>query len=176
MGAPKPWLRAAISAFLLFHLLGVVAAPNPNSYLYASIAPLYRPYMNALGLGHTWGFFAPEPAAPPMYIDYIVDKLDGSSISGRFPEEGSPFFFRDRQNRRMTLSRFILSADDNIRNMFVRRFCLQNKDQVQQIRLWRTVATQVSLEQVKKGEKRMTDAAEHKIEVLGTYYCPEKLE
>lgn len=149
--------------------------PNPASYLTKELSPVYRPYMNYLGLAHTWGFFAPEPVAPPMFIDYIIDKKGGGQISGRFPDEKDPFFFRDRQNRRLSLSRFIMSSDDNIRNMFVRYHCLHEKA-LDSIRLWRVVLTQPSLEEVKKGEKRMTDPADYKIEVLGTYYCPEKLE
>lgn len=169
-------MRLALTAFLLFHLLGVLVAPNPNSFLYQSIAPVYRPYMNALGLGHTWGFFAPEPVSPPMYIDYIVDHTDGTQDSGRFPEENNPYFFRDRYNRRLTLSRFILASDENIRNMFIRRFCLPDSSRIRQVRLWRSVGSQPSLDEVRRGERKVTESAQFKVEVLGTYYCPERLE
>lgn len=163
-----------ISAFLIFHLLGVLLAPNPASYLSQSLAFIYRPYMNVFGLAHTWGFFAPEPISPPMYIDYILEQKGGPVISGRFPDQVDPFFFRDRHNRRMSLSKFILSTDDNIRNMFVRYLCQKNPDTVS-MRLWRVLTTQPSLDMVQRGEKRMTDPVDTKIEVLGTYYCPEKL-
>jgi hypothetical protein len=168
-------MRLAVSCALLFHLGGVLLMPNPASYLTQALSPVYRPYMNYLGLAHTFGFFAPEPVAPPMYIDYIIDKKGGQQISGRFPDEKDPFFFRDRQNRRMSLSRFIMNSDDNIRNMFVRYHCIHEKD-LESIRLWRVTLTQPSLDDVKQGKKRMTDPADYKIEVLGTYYCPEKLE
>jgi hypothetical protein len=72
----------------------------------------------------------------------------------------------------MALSKFILSTDANIKNMFVRYLCLQEKD-VLSINLWRVMATQPSLAMVQSGEKKITDPVNFKIEVLGTYYCPE---
>ncbi len=93
-------------------------------------------------------------------------------MSGRFPDEVDPFFFRDRQNRRMSLSKFILSTDDNIRNMYVRYLCKEHPDTTS-MRLWRVLTTQPSLEMVQKGIKKMTDPVDYKIEVLGTYYCAE---
>ena len=166
-------MRLALSAFLVFHLLGVLSSPNPSSYLNQTLSTVYRPYMNFLGLAHTWGFFAPEPVSPPMYLDYIIEKKGGEQISGRFPDEKDPFFFRDRQNRRMSLTRFIASTDENIRSMFIHYLC-EKETNIESIRLWRVMLTSPSLEDVQKGKKRMTDPADYKIEVLGTYYCPEK--
>jgi hypothetical protein len=174
MDFKRPWIRLAVSVFLFFHLFGVLIAPNPGSFLSQSLAFIYRPYLNALGLAHTWGFFAPEPVSPPMYIDYVIDRKNGGPVNGRFPDEVSPFFFRDRQNRRMSLSKFILSTDDNIKNMFVHYLCSQEKD-ILSMNLWRVVGTQPSLQMVQEGKKKMTDPVDFKIEVLGTYYCPEKL-
>lgn len=172
MGSKWNWFKPAISAFLLFHLLGVFIIPNQNSFLTNSLSFVYRPYLNFLGLAHSWGFFAPEPISPPMYIDYVIQKSDGNSVTGRFPDEVNPYFFRDRHNRRMSLSKFILSSDDNIRNMFVRYLCIQESP-LDSIKLWRVVGTQPSLQMVQRGEKKMTDPVDFKIEVLGTYYCPE---
>lgn len=168
-------MRLAVSCAILFHLGGVLITPNQASYLTQAFAPVYRPYMNYLGLASSWGFFAPEPMAPPMYIDYIIDQKGGRQISGRFPEEKDPYFFRDRQNRRTALSRFIMASDDHIRNMFVRYHCLHTPD-FESIRLWRVTFTQSNIDDVKSGKKKLTDPADYKIEVLGTYYCPEKLE
>lgn len=169
----KGWPRYLVSAFLVFHLVGVLTSPNPYSYLSQSISKVYRPYMNFFGLGSTWGFFAPEPISPPMYIDYTLEMKDGAPLSGRFPDEVNPFFFRDRHNRRMSMSRFIASSDDNVRNMFVRYLCHTNPGMTSG-KLWRVVGTQPSLDMVQKGEKKMTDPVEFKIDVLGTYYCTEE--
>lgn len=172
MTSTNYWFRLVVSAFLAFHLLGVLLAPNPASFLGQALSPVYRPYLNFLGLAHTWGFFAPEPISPPLYIDYVVEKKNAPPVSGRFPPENNPYFFRDRHNRRMALSKFILSTDANIKNMFVRYLCLREKD-VLSIKLWRVMATQPSLAMVQSGEKKITDPVDFKIEVLGTYYCPE---
>lgn len=168
-------MRLAISAFLCFHLFGVFVTPNPRSYLNQSVSAVVRPYMNYLGLGFTWGFFAPEPVSPPMFIDYVIAKKGGGEISGRFPKDPDPYFFRDRQNRRLALSRFIMNNDDYIRNMFVRYQCLHEQE-IESMRLWRVTLTQPTLEDVQAGKKKMTDAGDYKIEVLGTYYCPEDLK
>lgn len=173
MNVSKPWIRLLLSCFIVFHLVGVLLAPNPLSYLTQSLAFVYRPYTNFLGLAHTWGFFAPEPIYPPMYIDYAIEKNGGTPVEGRFPDEKNPYFFRDRHNRRMSMSRFILSSDEFIKNMFVRYLCLGESD-VRVVKLWRVLTTQPSLQMVQKGEKKMTDPVDVKIEVLGDYYCPEK--
>ena len=167
------WGRRLISAALLFHLLGVLVAPNPSSYLAQSVSFLYRPYLSFFGLGSTWSFFAPEPFYLPVYIDYVVNRPDKQPVSGRFPDEQNPYLFRDRYNRRIALTRVILLSDDNIRNMFVNHLCHEYPD-MENANLWRVMATEPSLDMVQKGERKITDAAETKIEVLGTYYCPEK--
>lgn len=161
-----------ISIALLFHLIGALVTPNASSYLRAELAPIYRPYMNFLGLSHTWGFFAPEPISPPLYIDYVLEQKGGQNISGRFPAVKNPYFFRDRHNRRMSLSKYIVSSDDNIRNMFMNYLC-HKYPLTTEAKLWRVVGTQPSLEMVQKGEKKITDTVDYKIEILGTYYCQE---
>jgi hypothetical protein len=158
---------------LIFHLFGILNSPNPGSYLNQSISFIYRPYIHFFGLQNTWGFFAPEPMSPPMYIDYTMEFKDGQSESGRYPPEQNPYFFRDRYNRRMSMSRFILGSDDNLRNMFMNYLCHEHRDLLS-AKLWRVVGTQPTLQMVQSGEKKMTDAVDFKIEVLGTYYCPEK--
>jgi len=165
--------KILISLFLLFHLFGVFLTPNPRSFLANAVSPIYRPYMNFLGLQHTWGFFAPEPLSPPLYIDYVLDQKNAPAITGRFPSEKSPFFFRDRQNRRMSLAKFLASSEDHLRNMFMNHLCNQYPETTQ-ARLWRVTITQASLEMVRSGKKKITDPVDSKIEILGTFYCLEK--
>ncbi|HEY8280102.1 MAG TPA: hypothetical protein VIH99_10790 [Bdellovibrionota bacterium] len=169
---PSVRTRILLSAFLAFHLLGILVAPNPNSFLASKLLPIYRPYLNVLGLASTWSFFAPEPFYHPMYIDYVVNFRHKMPVSSRFPDEQNPYFLRDRYNRRLSLTRIMLSSDGNMKNMFVHYLCGQFPE-MESANLWRVVATEPSLEQVQKGEKKITDAADLKIEVLGTYYCPE---
>lgn len=167
------WGRRILSAFLLFHLLGVLAAPNPSSYLAQTISPVYRPYLNFFGLASTWSFFAPEPFYLPVYIDYVINRPDKMPVSGRFPDEVNPYVFRDRYNRRISLTRIMLMTDDNVRNMFVHWLCERYPD-MESANLSKVLATEPTLEMVRKGEKKITDPADFKIEILGTYYCPEE--
>jgi hypothetical protein len=167
------WGRRIVSVLLLFHLFGVVNAPNPSSYLSQAIAPVYKPYLAFFGLGSTWSFFAPEPFYLPVFIDYVINRKNKMPVSGRFPDEVSPYVMRDRYNRRLALARIIMMSDESIRNMFVGWLCRQYPD-MENANLWKVMATEPSLEQVQKGLKKITDPAELKIEVLGTFYCPEK--
>ena len=152
--------------------MGSLIAPNPTSYLSHALSGVYRPYLSFLGLASTWSFFAPEPFYHPIYIDYVVNRKDKMPVSGRFPEEKNPYFLRDRYNRRIGLARIILASDDNVRNMFVHYLCQEYPD-MESANLWRVLATEPSLEMVRKGEKKITDPADFKIEILGTYFCPE---
>ena len=72
----------------------------------------------------------------------------------------------------ISLTRIILMSDENIRNMFVHWLCEQYPD-MESANLSKVMATEPSLEMVRKGEKKITDPADFKIEILGTYYCPE---
>ncbi|MCO5141833.1 MAG: hypothetical protein M9962_01940 [Oligoflexia bacterium] len=166
-------IKILISAFLLFHLLGVVTSPNQSSFLTQSLLEIYRPYMTTLGLFHSWGFFAPEPVSPPIYIDYLLERKNGTTESKRFPNEVSPYFFRDRQNRRLTLSKFILTSDDSVKSTLVRYLCNTEKD-VSSVKIWRVMYQQPSLESVKSGKIKMTDSDKFHIHPFGTYYCPDK--
>ncbi len=165
------WGRRAISLFLVFHLLGILIAPNPGSFLSLSLRPVYEPYLSLLGLASKWAFFAPEANYPPLYIDYVVNQKSKMPVSGRFPQNENPYFWRDRYTRRITLARFILANEENVRNMFVPYLCLEYPD-MESVNLWRVLATEPTLEMVQKGTKKITDPAEFKIEVLGIYYCP----
>lgn len=57
----SPRLRALASLGLAWHVCGLLIAPAPPSALAAVAWPVYRPYLERLGLNHAWGLFAPEP-------------------------------------------------------------------------------------------------------------------
>jgi hypothetical protein len=73
----------------------------------------------------------------------------------------------------MTLSRFLLINETNMREMLVRYLCIHNPG-VTNLKLWKMVGYTPSLEQVRSGEKRMTDPIEWKITPLGDQFCPEQ--
>jgi hypothetical protein len=166
-------MRRFVSAFLLFHLLGVLTAPNKISFLSEALSPVYKPYLNLLGLASTWSFFAPEPFYAPLHIDYAIERASGMPITDRFPPAENPYFFRDRFNRRISLTRYFTHTEGNLKGMFVHYLCGQYPD-LTSVKIWGVMATANSLEQVQKQNRRITDPAELKTEVLGTHYCGER--
>jgi len=172
MLAANAWGRRLISAFLLFHLLGVLTAPNKVSFLTQSLNPVYQPYLNLLGLASTWSFFAPEPFYAPVHIDYTIERKSGMPVSSRFPPAENPYFFRDRFNRRLSLTRFLLASEGNLKGMFVHYLCREYPD-LDSVKLWGVMATVNSLQQVQLGDRKITDPAEVHTQVLGTHYCQE---
>lgn len=168
----QPWPRRLISVLLVFHLLGVVTSPNRVSFLTATLAPVYYPYMSLLGLYSTWSFFAPEPFYAPVHIDYKLERRGAMPLEGRFPPAQNPYLFRDRFNRRISLTRQVLGSEGNIKGMFMSWLCHEHPD-LDSAQLWGVMATIPSLEQVKLGDRKITDPAELRTEVLGTHYCPE---
>ncbi len=164
--------RRFATLFLCFHLLGVLTAPNKASFLTGALSPVYGPYLNLLGLASTWSFFAPEPFYAPVHIDYKIERKNGMPVSGRFPEAESPYFFRDRYNRRISLTRFLLSSEGNLKGMFVSHLCREYPD-LDSVQMWGVMATVNSLQAVQKEGRKITDPAELQTTVLGTHYCAE---
>ena len=128
--------------------------------------------MTYLGLASSWSFFAPEPVSYPLSIDYVLEKKDGESVNGRFPDDKNLPFFRDLENRRKSLSSMLFMVDGGIKNMFVRYLCLNNSGTIS-VKLWKVLAIPPTREMVLKGEKKITDPIDFKLEVLGSFFCDE---
>lgn len=163
--------RLLVSAVLAAHLFAVATSPNRLSFLTQNLAPVFYPYLSALGLYSTWSFFAPEPFYAPVHIDYKIERRDAMPLEGRFPPAENPYFFRDRFNRRISLTRQILGTEGNIKGMLMSWLCHQHPD-LSSAQLWGVMATVPSLEQVQLGDRKITDPAELRTEMLGTHYCP----
>jgi len=78
--------RAAINAFLIFHLLGITcwAIPLTNPLLTAA-RNLIRPYFLWAGLFQSWDMFSPAPRSINSYIEAIVLYKDGTTKNWAFP-------------------------------------------------------------------------------------------
>jgi hypothetical protein len=84
-----------------------------------------------------WGFFAPEPGPPPVFIEWeLLDQKGNTLEMDRFPSFPDPFWIRERQNRRMSLTRFMMSEDQRIEKMMFPFLC-QNHQGVASIRMWK---------------------------------------
>jgi hypothetical protein len=86
----KPWAprarRAAINAFLIFHLFGITcwSIPLTNPLLTAA-RNLIRPYFLWAGLFQSWDMFSPTPRAINSYVEAIVLYKDGTTKNWAFP-------------------------------------------------------------------------------------------
>lgn len=86
----NPWLRAAASAAIVFHLVGVMVAPlstppqfaGPPSILGLELQRVYRPYITAMFLDHAYKFFAPNPGASHL-LRYDLYFADGTKRVNR---------------------------------------------------------------------------------------------
>jgi hypothetical protein len=78
--------RAAINAFLLFHILSVVCWCLPiDSPLIAACRHVVSPYFLWIGLFQSWDTFAPTPKSLNSYVDAIVIYKDGRTRPWKFP-------------------------------------------------------------------------------------------
>ncbi|MGD9853528.1 MAG: hypothetical protein AB7U20_01120 [Planctomycetaceae bacterium] len=81
------WPRRLITAWLLYHVLGIIAAPlvvPPTSGLLREMARAFRPYLQAFYLNHGFHFFAPEPGTSTL-VEFQVERADGTTLHGTMP-------------------------------------------------------------------------------------------
>ena len=80
------FLRGAISAFILFHLIAITCWAAPTSFwLVAGIKGLVRPYMAWSGLFQSWDTFAPNPPTANTYVKAVVVTQDHRIHVWAFP-------------------------------------------------------------------------------------------
>jgi hypothetical protein len=164
-------IQAGLSVFIFFHLTAVIIAPNGRSYLGGVVGPWIEPYVNALELVSSWNFFAPDPGPPPIQVVYEIHGKDQELVQeGKFPEAGDPFFFRDRQNRRIAAARFMISAQDRLEKVMVPYLC-KSVPGAQAVRLGKRMHSIPSLQEVAEGKRSIGDALEAKTEWVSTTYC-----
>ncbi|MBV8071817.1 MAG: hypothetical protein JO270_18045 [Acidobacteriaceae bacterium] len=78
--------HAAVSAFLLFHLIAITCWAVPfNTPLVSAIRTFIRPYMLWSGLFQSWDTFAPTPRQVNAYVEAAVITADGRIHNWKFP-------------------------------------------------------------------------------------------
>jgi hypothetical protein len=168
------YMKLGLSVAIVFQLFCVCFAPNRNAYLRNRFSSFTDPYTNFMGLASTWSFFAPDPGPPPLYIEYeIFDKKGGSLRSGTWPSPDEKFFFTDRALRRGAAAQFMLSHPDYAMNMLIPYFC-QNDSEIGSVRLWTTIYSTPSLQEVAEGKRTIGDDVNLEKKSLGYDFCSEK--
>jgi hypothetical protein len=114
---PRPAVRVVVSLLVSIHIvavfLGPFAMPPQTSELAATIANVYRPYVDALSLANGYRFFAPEPG-PSHLVRYELTFDDGSTRDGVFPnlDEHKPRLLYHRYFMMSELLNTLSNPDD----------------------------------------------------------------
>lgn len=165
--------RALLSVAVFFQLCVVLVAPNKDTYHGQYLAPVLGPYMAFFEMGSAWNFFAPDPGPPPMFLEWEAFKEDGGMIeNSRFPEMRNPYFFNDRQTRRVALTRFFFFDDGRFMGIWGDYICRKNPE-TYGVRLWKTLYTIPKLFDVQKGKRAFGDDVGAERKSVGTHFCNE---
>jgi hypothetical protein len=166
---PK-WVKAGLSVFIAFHLFCVILFPICDTPMGERLTHWARPYVLALELTNNWNFFSPNPS-PPIYVDYeLVDDHGEIQSEGRWPEPKDPFFWRDRQTRRITATDFMIAGEVRVEKMMVSYFCNQ-PSHPHSVRLWRAMESQPTAEQVVSGQRRPGDGKGTERKFVSQTFC-----
>ncbi|MBI3555507.1 MAG: hypothetical protein HY074_04510 [Deltaproteobacteria bacterium] len=164
--------RIALTVFLVFHLFCVILAPNSMTYLGQRCSFFVNPYVSFLEMSSQWGFFAPDPGPPPVFIEYEAMGSNGEPLaSGYWPEKGDPFFLRERQNRRIGVARFLIATDDRIEKAMGPYYCRQFA-KARSVRLWKVVQGMANLHDVSAGKRTIADGKGTERKWVTQYLCP----
>jgi hypothetical protein len=121
-----PNLKRIFSIFIIYHLIAVLIAANPNHYLAKKIQTVFMPYWMAFEFASQWNFFAPEPGPAPIFIKYELFNAQGETIiADQMPSYPDDFFFRDRQIRRLNVVRYLMKDDSKVYSIFIPWLCRQ---------------------------------------------------
>jgi hypothetical protein len=168
------WLKGILSVFIVYHLYGVIFAPNSQTYLGMRSVPFYESYLSFFEFMTSWGFFAPEPGPPPVFIEWeLVDGKGDVLEADRFPSYPDPFFLRERQNRRMSIVRFMAGNDARAEKMLVPYLCQKNS-KIKSIRLWKVGYEIPSPLEVTSGKRKVGDNEVKVRHWLTQSFCQEK--
>jgi hypothetical protein len=151
------WVRGALSALIAFHLFIVILMPNSNTWLGLKALAWLQPYVHALELTPQWNFFAPDPGPPPIFVEWELEDEKGEAIGkGSLPERWDPYLLRERQNRRIALTRFLVLSDSRTERVMLSYLCRRHPE-ASAVTLWRTVYSTPSLTAVASGERKIGD-------------------
>ena len=150
------WIRRGLSLFIVFHLVAVFLAPNGDNQVGLKFGKMVNPYLNFFEMTNCWNFFSPNPE-PPIYIEFEVMDASGQILErSTWPDRKDPFFIRERQNRRVSATDFMIAAELRTEKMMVPYLC-GRAPLAHGVRLWRVMYTFPTAQQVVQGERVLGD-------------------
>jgi len=164
-------LYAVLSLPLAFHLFCIFLAPNANNYIGMIAVPWVEPYVRALSIASTWGFFAPEPGPPPIFIEYELIGDDGESLKlGRFPDRERVSFLRERDNWELATVRYLMNDPAASEPVMVNWLCRRHPEAAQ-VRVWKLGFTLPGIREVSEGRASLLDESRAERRYAGSGVC-----
>jgi hypothetical protein len=152
----------------------VLLSPVPESGPAKAITPYLQKYLYFFEFTPNWNFFAPDPGPPPIFADYELLDRDGRVVkTGHWPESPNPYFFTDRQSRRVAMARFVIATPENEERVMLPWLCRtkgEHGEDVNSVRLWRTAYKVPTLEEFKSKERKPA-SEEHVRFLVSLNFC-----
>jgi hypothetical protein len=169
-GRTPRWVRAGLSVYILFHLFCVLLVPNSDNYTGNYFLKALQPYVYFFELTNNWNFFSPNPE-PPIYVEYeLLDDQGQTARTGRWPDVKDPFFWRERQTRRITAADFMVSQELRAEKMMVGYLCHQAQHP-HSVRLWRVMEPVPTPDDVVSGRRRLGDGVGAEKKFVSHTFC-----
>lgn len=164
-------IQLLLSLFLVFHLAAIAIAPNKDTYLGTLIRPVLEPYINFFEFAPSWNFFAPDPATPLVFLEWeLLDEFGRIYGNGSIPQRVDPFLLRERQNRTIALTRFLVYSDERIEQILGPWLCRKNPD-AGSVRIWKVVYTAPGLREVSEGKRKVGDDKGVERRIATHHFC-----
>jgi len=131
----KGSLKILVSLWILYHLVGILIMPSPQSILVKNWAWLFRPYLNSLTINTTWNLFSPDPGtASYLLVNLISDQEETGLRSFTWPRAADKFEHDFRYRREWYMTRYLLADENRVHRFLIPWLCRKNLD-VQDVQL-----------------------------------------
>ncbi len=164
-------IRWSLNAFLVFHVLGILLAPLGLNYIGHRMGPWMEPYLRTLQLASSWGFFAPDPGPPPMYLEFELEGEDGRwNEVHRWPHSAENYFLRERFIWNLAVSRHLINQGANVGEVFGPYVC-KSFPKSEVIRFFAVSEDVPALVDIQSGKRKLGDLKVLDRRYLATVRC-----
>lgn len=124
-----------MSLWILYHLVGILIMPSPQSILVKNWAWFFRPYLNALTINTTWNLFSPDPAtAGFMNVQMVSQEFETGVKEFTWPRMADQKDRDPRFARELYFMRYMVMNENHIKNIVIPEICKQDKS-IQEVSL-----------------------------------------
>jgi hypothetical protein len=167
----RPWIYRGLSVLIAYHLAAILLFPNSDNSAGVALGRFVRPYLFFFEMTNGWNFFAPNPE-PPIYIQYELFGEGGKQLEqGTWPDKKNPFWIRDRQNRRVSATDFMMSAELRTERMMVPLLCGRSS-KTTSVSLWRVMYNTPTPQEIVSGKRKLGDEVGLERKFVSHSFCP----